>query len=229
MAILKRDSNRLLTTLAREGFDPKLFKLDRGVYMFQEGRFDDRISFKDSRLIFYIATPEVYSRFKCMFSTFSPDYSFTKVFDVTIDSLEQLFVDWLHTHVDTYIADSLEPDLWQRMQLETPLVSGELLTENDYSIFTDEEKRQIKLSINEFKILVIDKFEPSTQQIELLEERLVYLTEAVDRLNRFDWRGVAISAIIAISVALSLDTESGRQLFDLFVKAFSSVVGLIGN
>lgn len=227
--MLKKDSNRLFQTLGREGFDPKHFALEQ--VGDEANRFVDQIVLKGTPLRFYIRQGPTFQKYDSKFTTFSPEYSLSDVTPSSgffpIEKLETVFVDWLHKHAQPCITEYTEPDLWQQMQYEAPLVTGEMLSSGDIALFSDEEKRQIKMSINEFRVLVLKQFEPSTAELEIIDGRLNYLTEAVDRLNRTDWRSVAISAMVAISVALTLDTEAGRVLFDLFVKAFSSVAGFI--
>ena len=227
--MLKRDSNRLFRAIAREGLNPKLFALE---HVDNEiSRFVTQIVLKGTELRFFIRQGSTFQDYDCKFVYFGPNITSSDVipFDkfFNIEQLEEVFITWLHDHAGLYISEQTEPDLWQQMQLETPLVTGEALTSVDINQFTDEEKLQIKLSINEFKALIINQFEPSAVEIELIEGRLAYLTEAVDRLNRFDWRSVAISAIISMSVALTLDTEGGKLLFDLFIRAFSNIAGLL--
>jgi hypothetical protein len=72
-----------------------------------------------------------------------------------------------------------------------------------------------------------DQFNPSPEQEEFIEERLEYLSEAVDKLNRFDWKGVALSTLLSIGANLCVDKESGRILFGLFQQAFQSVTHLL--
>lgn len=226
--MLKKDSNRLFLALAREGFDPKLFVLKK--LLSDHKRFFDHIELKDTPLKFLIRQGNTFKQYDCKHVTFAPDYPVSSTYPAayfSIEDLEKAFIDWLNKHAKPYIANQTEPDLWQQIQLETPLVTGESMTLVDTSQFTNEERLQIKLSINEFRVLVIKQFSPSTEELELIEGRLSYLTEAVGRLNRFDWRAVVISAIISISIALTLDTESGRLLFDLFIKAFSSIAGFL--
>ncbi|MFC2021339.1 hypothetical protein ACFLU1_06130 [Chloroflexota bacterium] len=229
--MLKKDSNRLFQTLAREGFDPKLFTLEHA--NIEEDGFFDQIVLVGSPLRFFIGLGDSFNEFDYKYIRFAPNFNTTlslreqlRRFQ-NLNELESAVVYWLENHVQPYLSELLEPDLWQQMQLETPLVTGEALTSLDTNQFTDEEKLQIKMSINEFKVLVINQFKPSAEKLELIEGRLAYLTEAVDRLNRYDWRSVAISAIISISVALTLDTEGGRLLFDLFTRAFSNIAGLL--
>ncbi len=76
-------------------------------------------------------------------------------------------------------------------------------------------------------LLVVKTFTPGEEELQVINERLDYLTRAVDRLNRFDWRGVAISTVLSIGTALTLDTEKGRILWGLFQQAMATVVHLL--
>jgi hypothetical protein len=79
------------------------------------------------------------------------------------------------------------------------------------------------MAINELKLLIHKNMETSEEEQELVNNRLEYLIEAMNRLNKFDWKSVAISTIMSISIALSLDTSKGQMLFDLFKKVFSII------
>ena len=61
----------------------------------------------------------------------------------------------------------------------------------------------------------------------IISQKLDYLTEAIDRLNKFDWRAVAFSTIMTISATLSLDTEKGSLLIELFKQIFVKIRYLI--
>jgi hypothetical protein len=46
--------------------------------------------------------------------------------------------------------------------------------------------------------------------------RLDHLVDAVDHAVRWDWKALALSTFIEISIALTVDTEAGRELYKLF-------------
>jgi hypothetical protein len=98
-------------------------------------------------------------------------------------------------------------------------------------MFTSNEKEQIREVLEEFKKSVIELFsgeiEPIKDGIRNMEEKIDYLCNAVDRLNRFDWKGVARSTAIGIATNLTVDTEMGRQIFMLFQQAFQSIPKLL--
>ncbi len=107
------------------------------------------------------------------------------------------------------------------------MASSKSFTKEDLETFTDNEKKQIQDSLSKFQQLIQEEMSPMKGQLDNIQEKLDYLNAAVDRLNRFDWKGVALSTIIGIATNLSVDTNSGKQVFDLFQQAFSSVIRLL--
>ena len=93
--------------------------------------------------------------------------------------------------------------------------------------FNLDEKAQIKLAINDLKLLIHKSLETTEEEQILVNKRLDYLIDAVNRLNKFEWKSVAISTIMSISIALTLDTTKGQLLWDLFKKVFSIIPMLI--
>ena len=89
--------------------------------------------------------------------------------------------------------------------------------------FNIDERKQIIMSINDLKLLINNSLNTSTEEQSLVNERLDYLIEASDRLNKFDWKSLAISTLISISITLSLDTQKEQLLFELFKKVFSLI------
>lgn len=79
------------------------------------------------------------------------------------------------------------------------------------------------MALRDVRLLIVGRFSPAVPEMESIDDRLDYLTQAVDRLNKFDWKSLLISTIISISVALSFDTEKGKQLFNLFKQVFDVI------
>ncbi len=98
----------------------------------------------------------------------------------------------------------------------------------DKTLFSKDEKIQIKLAINELKFLIIQNFSPNNEEQIIIDNRLDYLIDSVERLNKFDWKSLVLSTIISISISLSLDSEKGRLLFELLRKVFLNIAS-IGN
>ncbi|MCJ7807725.1 MAG: hypothetical protein MUP73_03255, partial [Dehalococcoidia bacterium] len=87
--------------------------------------------------------------------------------------------------------------------------------------FTDDEKHSLIMSVETLRLSVVNTFQPSDDQLKVIDGHLEYLKNAVDRLNRIDWRAIAVMTSIQIATVLTLDTEKGRLLLSLFEQAFS--------
>ncbi len=145
---------------------------------------------------------------------------------VNIRGIYSSFEHWLKVHLKYYFKEREIPDLWQQLQNNETLVTGKEIVDNDFLSFTVDEKTQLRLSIEEFKILIVKQFDPSEDEKHIIENRLTYLSESLDRLNKFDWKAVAINTVISISIALTLDPEKGKILFTFFKQVFSGLLKL---
>ena len=128
--------------------------------------------------------------------------------------------------VRPYLDDMNTPDLWGILEATRSHAKAELGTPEDFQPFSDEEKRRIKLSINDFCLSVQEKFDPTQEKLNVIDARLKYLSDALDKHNKFDWNGIAINTVMAISIALLLDTHHREQLIQLFKQAFSNALYL---
>ena len=166
------------------------------------------------------------------------DYSYTPFFlgrptpridhsdFVEFDSVLDEFNRWIAQHVNACIAEESVPDLWETLQAEA-FLSEKSIQEHDDSFFSEAEKVQIKIALVSFQYRAVKQFRPSADQLASIEKQIKYLSDAVDRLNKFDWKGVAISTLIGVCTNLSLDTERGRQLYGLFQQAMTAVSHLL--
>ena len=143
------------------------------------------------------------------------------------EKLGPVFAEWLTEVVSPYLDDAATPDMWELLRESSSQARTAVGTPEDFGHFTDEEKLRIRLSINEFRLVVINDFGPNKGQMKAIDDRLKYLSEALDKHNRFDWKGIAINTAIAIGIALSLDTEQGARLLQLFKQVFSNVLYLL--
>lgn len=127
----------------------------------------------------------------------------------------------------TYLEDRDVPDLWS--QIETLAFSSvsPIMSTRDTSMFSESEKVQARIAVQTFQQSIIENFNPPQEQLEYITDQLKYLADAVDRLNKFDWRGLALSIVVGIAINLTVDTEGGRLLFKLFEQAFQSALLLL--
>ena len=224
--ILAKHKNKLIAIIQESGLDPNLFDAKEGI-IDKEKYFIIRV--RDSEIRYAVQPYEgSFSRFSRRGSRFLADFPMAgNNYCGDFDALAEDFERWLEKVVKPYLDDVNTPDLWQILEENRTHVKSELATPRDFEPFSDEEKDQIKLSLNDFRLLIVQNFNPKKEELESIEARLKYLSDAVDKHNRFDWKGIAISTVIAIIIALSLSPEQGNQLFQLFKEIFSNVIYLL--
>jgi hypothetical protein len=228
--MLKRYKNELLAVIQRNGLDPLNF-------LPVETTRDDLpafvLRFKESGLEFIVRNPKQDPHaFDCSYTPFFPgrqtqpvDYIPDSGF-LEFDSVLDEFTRWIAQHVNDYIAEESVPDLWEALQAGA-FLSEESIQQHDESFFSEPEKVQIKIAVVSFQQAIVEQFHPSDDKLAAIEKQIKYLSDAVDRLNRFDWKGVAVSTLLGICTNLSLDTERGRQLYGLFQQAMTAVLHLL--
>lgn len=221
--ILKEYKNNLLTTIQESGIDPNLFTAE-------DGTIDEVdffiISLRDSQIRFAVKPYQHdFNSFLCCFSTFRADFPIsTTLNSPDIDNLTFRFNAWLNGVVKPYLDDVSTPDLWHILAETRSRTKYELGTPEGFESFSDEEKTQIRLSLNDFRLLIVENFNPNQEELKSVDARLEYLSDAIDKHNKFDWKGIAIATVINITIALSLNPEQGSQLFQLFKQIFSNVL-----
>lgn len=137
----------------------------------------------------------------------------------------QYFEAWLERDVRRSIEEDDLPDLWTETRAAAAASLAPQSTDDEP--FSEEQQHQMKFAVRSFKLLVFERFQPMGEQKEIVAEQIEYLTDAVERLSRRDWKGVAISTVIGIATTLSLDSAQGRALWGLFQQAVSTVFHLL--
>jgi hypothetical protein len=226
--MLRAHKNGFVDIIKEEGFGPELFTSE-------ERSNEFIISLKETPLHFIASNlGESYYLYRVGYTLFGPKYPFSG-WDFNegdlIENVYKTFRYWLTIHVSGYLKEQLDllllPDQWNQIELQKPIMNGSAIKPEDVLSLTDDEKAQLKLSIDEFGLLIEKTFQPTREEMLIVNNRLDYLSKAVERLNRIDWRALAIETVISISIALSLDTERGRTLFELFRQVFSHVIHLL--
>ena len=135
---------------------------------------------------------------------------------------------WLIKHVREYQSDLLEPDLWSEYLNGSESLNYKNIDFEDRNPFTQTERIQVAQALKELEFLIAKNFNPIQEQLVLINGRLNYLQESTDRLNKTDWKGVALSTMIGILTTLGLDSNDGKLLFELFIQVFSTI-HFLGN
>jgi hypothetical protein len=164
----------------------------------------------------------------CEWTTFSPAYK--KVDSgrgLPWSNVLEWFESWLSGDIAEFLAERSAPDLWSYLSFRPEIGGITLAVTVDSAPFRPDEQQQIREALRRFRNLVTAEFKLTTRQLHDLDERLSYLTRAVARLNRFDWKSLALSSLVTIAATLSLNSEQGRRLAQLFKQAFSAISGLL--
>jgi len=169
-----------------------------------------------------------FDAFKLSYTRFAPAYPMTATENpIPLETALRVFDEWLKFTIRRYTEEQQTPDLWAQLETYAPLIDTTAISEEDSREFTEEEKELVRNGTQEFRQLIIANFTPTEEQAEVINNRLDYLEKAIDRLNRIDWKALAISTVIAIGINLYVDTEKGRLLFALFQQALGAALKLL--
>lgn len=219
--MLNEYKNGLLAVLKDEGFDPEQFVAE------EQGGGGFKLIFGDTPLWFLAQNPqESFHWFSCYWTTFSPGFVQDSTGRVSHEAMYRLLAEWLADHVRQYLASLLVPNLWDQIETQKKLLSFDAV-EQETGSYSDDEKAALRSSLSTAKLLITERFDPSEDQMEIISERFDYVDQALDRLNKRDWKGVLLNTIIGISTALSLNTEAGAALYELFKQAFFQALYLL--
>ncbi|EHH0795774.1 hypothetical protein J7I09_004243 [Vibrio vulnificus] len=227
--MLKKHKNGFLQIIEESGFHVNQF---RAVEKEVDNNPGFILQFVNSPLAFLTRTNATdYFEHDYRYVQFAPSYPKSEYKPANhwclIDDVYEGFKHWLEKHVQGYLEEIDIPDLWSQIDRQNLFVDDPMINRSDKG-FDKAEKERVVLAIEQFKRLIEVEYKPTEEQLEVINDRLDYLIESVDRLNKVDWQGVAISALMSISIALSLDTSKGRELFNLFKSAFTSAIEFIG-
>lgn len=228
--MLKKHKNGFIKIIEEKGFHVSQF---RAVEKYVDGLPGFILQFVNSPLAFLARTHEDdYFLHDYRFVQFAPSYpksDYKPAGDwCEISEVYDGFQSWLSTHIKSYLEEIDIPDLWAQIEQQNLFLDDPLST-RDSRHFDKAEKEKISIAIEKFKELLETHYQPTKDQLEIINDRLSYLSDSSDRLSKVDWQGVAISTLISISIALSLDTQRGRELFGLFKTAFTSALNLISQ
>jgi hypothetical protein len=140
---------------------------------------------------------------------------------LTIDQVILHIASRLKRDLNQHLEDRDAPDLWEEYKNGAKYLKIEDLNVDDNQGFSADDQVRIKFAIADLKLLIDERFKPTEAQLASINKKLEYLVESTSRLSRTDWKGVTIGIVTSIAIALSLDTERGNQLWQLFEQVFS--------
>jgi len=168
-----------------------------------------------------------WDQFEYCTTEYRPDWAGTKWYPVNgylnFEQLKQHLTRWMREHPKKYFDDQESPDSWRDWDLNRTVLDAIGPSMSDNSAFNMEQLASIERVLNAFRVETISKLGLQDAEIRTLNEHVDYLIESSTRLGRKDWIMIAASTIITIVVALSLDTQKGRALFELFRSALTAL------
>jgi hypothetical protein len=229
----RKYKNEIFHLLLSSKYGIDKFEMKEKEQLSADSLFGDKIEVKNTPLFFVIRNAkESFELFDYYFNRYAPDFPISGAFPpqgfMSFDKVKEGLKNWLDNTLNEYLTDQQEPDLWEEFKTGNKTINLNEIDFENQSSFSFEEKKQIELSLNELKFLIQTNLKTTKEEQEIVNKRLDYLIEASKRLNKFDWKGLALSTLFSISIALSLDTEQGHLLFELFKKVFAIVKSLIG-
>jgi len=148
-------------------------------------------------------------------------------FACTFDRMLQSFTRWLKGDAGDILQAEMATDPWAEVESFSRVFGYASFSQEDMSPFTAEEKAAVRASVLRFRLLIVEHYEPVEDQLKEVNERLDYLADAIERLNRFDWKSLALSTIISIGINMTIDTAGGQEFMRLCQQAFGVVVKLL--
>lgn len=224
--LLKKYKNAFFEAIRKEGLSPHVFQTSDEETEWSDLHLYFVIELPDSGPSFWVIGTTFDNRFTIKFSRF-PRGDFNTYRWNKFDFVLRYFYEWLRTDVKDYLDERNLPDLWSELETYRSIFNDVDITEESSSNFSSKEQSDIKHSIEKYKLLLEENFSPNREQSQFINEQLDYLANAVERLNRFDWRGLAISTLMGIAINLSVDTEKGKLLFSLFQQALQTATKLL--
>ncbi len=173
-----------------------------------------------------------FDQFQCRYVRYAPrlvsSLNVPVLSYTTFDEILKVFRTWLES-IEVALENKATPDLWLQTASYETLVGSPPTRDISTEQFSVESIYQLRLSIQELRLLVVGEFTPTQEQLKVIDDRLDYLSDALERLNQFDWKALLLSTLIGIATTLSLDTQTGKALYQLFLQAFRSAVHLLSS
>jgi len=225
--MLNRYKQSFFDAIVESGLDPRSFHAGESEI---ENEVVFQVRLRNSPLAFSVKNNRVnFHEFKWRYTMFGPDFPLTEYHPGRQEwgdgnHVSVYFHNWLHSTVIPYLGDLLQPDPWQQLEVQRALVASEGSVKDGMESFSDDERARLRLALNEFRVLVDETFQPTREEMELVNARLEYLSGAVDRLSKIDWRAVALTTLLNIATTLALDPDKAKTLYALFERVFTKVI-----
>lgn len=204
MQLLKSQKNELFEVLEIYGLSPSLFSFE---YDNKNNTVAVRYTSHDD-YCFKIDEGEV---------TFIPG-TYTYSQEVGFLDWDRILY-WFRTWLECIDAEISIIDKWQEFEREFQAVNIDFSTENEK--FTHSEYKEIEQRIGLLKdeMSTIPEFQ---EHLENINQKLDHLTDMVEKLGKFDWRGLFVGTMVNIVTAYAVPPETTSHLWESVKQIFNT-------
>ncbi|GAB1157138.1 hypothetical protein YWY31_31630 [Paenibacillus illinoisensis] len=229
--MLRKDKNGFIDIITSNSLNPSDFTVSEEVK-------DDYPTFiikhNASPLEFWTRNSnESYFEYDCNYIPFSPTFEpvgyapIESWFD-NIEEVYEVFEEWLNRHIKSYMEEQVAQDMWKSFNSNgSGGFDWESINEESTEYFNEIEKKQLLEQISNFRGKLIENYAPSEKVLSQIDSKLNYLSESVDRLNKFDWKSLLISTLMGILTTMSLDKSSGHAVITIAKEIFTNSLMLL--
>jgi len=233
--MLKAHKNSLHSVVKEAGYQPEQFETTEGTTDLGDGLgLVDffAITFKGTPLQFMVLTaPHSFNLFRCVHSLHAPNWPNSQPWPreryTDLNMIERQLGVWFSEVVGPYEEEQTVPDFWSEAQANGAPFLPSFADPKAGEKFSAQEKALLRLAIADVGEEIKKQLKPTEAELKLINERLEYMNQALDRLNRFDWKNILISTMIGIVTTLTLDTARGALLYRIFKTAFTMSLHLL--
>lgn len=116
---------------------------------------------------------------------------------------------------------SFMPDIMDVNKEYTDFIHETLFSEAGKEPFTPSERKIIKAAIDKAKEEIPQNFCPNEQEFREIVAKLDYLSDKVNKLDKFNWKRLFVATLVGVSVDLGFGTMIPSTLTALFTEIFS--------
>ena len=234
--MLKGQKNLLLREVKSAGLDMGLFRTRE---VREAGEKLVFLELVESPLRFSILeADDSHNKFRHQHSRFLPNFPDSDLFPAQgwtdIEGVCVGLQHWLRGSVQRYLEELRTPDLWAgairsigTWNLALGLHGSPESLGYAYDDFDEDQRTEIRKSLENLQEQIHTHLELPAAKLKIVEDRFAYLSEALDRLSRFDWWALLVYTMITIFIALALDTDRGERLLELLRKLFENLGNLL--
>ncbi|MCK6074704.1 hypothetical protein [Paenibacillus silvae] len=229
--MLRKDKNGFIEIIIRNNLEPSDFTVSE----------EDRdacptfnIKHNKSPLEFWVRnSKDSYFDYDCNYIPFSPSfepvgYEPGEGWFNNIDDVYYIFEDWLVQHIKSFTEEQESQDMWKTFTINgSGGFDWESINEESTESFNKVEKEQLLEQISQFRDAIIENYAPNERLLLQIDSKLNYLSESIDRLNKYDWKSLLISTLMGIITTMSLDKSSGHAVITIAKEIFTNGLMLL--